>query len=219
MATRILSTFLVIGLSVSLVAKPSPKCSGMLCASSWTLLGGLFGNPVSGLTNDGLGDLAIPVGTSAETSTNDLYRTSPSAVLTQGLSASLTVVATSGAPVFAFDPTSNPCTTAPAVGWYLTPTPPKHNDPNWAIYSRWYSTARVPLSVATFGVTATVDPAEWVSVYGIPATDAQAAPYWTYALSHVQQIGLAMGGGCFDGHGTFTTNGTATILLTSLSAS
>jgi len=67
-------------------------------------------------------------------------------------------------------------------------------------FYRWFSTP-VPLRAGPNTLSAVLDGANWISVYGKRGNDTYAAAGFAAAVAKVAQIGMVFGGGCFAGHG------------------
>ena len=122
-------------------------------------------------------------------------------------------VVTTGNPIFNYmlEP-SNTCVNPAHVRFYMDrqrwwepPYPPTY---------RWFSN---PVAFELVGTSSTVrltvplDPAQWMSVYGVYGNDALADFQGT--LDDSFEIGFSFGGGCYLGHGVNGSGGTATFVL------
>ena len=67
-------------------------------------------------------------------------------------------------------------------------------------FHRWFSTPAT-LAPGANTLSAVLDGANWISVYGKPGNDLDAAAGFAGAIANVANIGMVFGGGCFAGHG------------------
>jgi hypothetical protein len=82
-------------------------------------------------------------------------------------------------------------------------------------FHRWFSTP-VPLIPGANTLSAVLDGANWISVYGKRGNDPDAAAGFTGAIADVANIGMVFGGGCFAGHGVIIQgSGTARFIMNS----
>lgn len=78
-------------------------------------------------------------------------------------------------------------------------------------YYRWWATNPLTLLIGTFSLSEALQPGSWSSIYGEKG-DASAAAIagFQQAISHIGNIGMTFGGGCFAGHGADLASGSAT---------
>lgn len=138
-------------------------------------------------------------------------------VIYDSLTATITITVLTGTPVFHFD-ASQPanCTMKPFVVLFMSS--------NWSSASggngdddRWWAFAdKVTLAPGPITLTARIDPARWLNVNG-QTGDTRPAQFQS-ATRNINGLGLTYGGGCYYGHGVFTTGGTARMAITHLEA-
>lgn len=81
-------------------------------------------------------------------------------------------------------------------------------------FYRWFDmTDEQPLALGDHVMTAPLDPARWVSVFGKMGSDPSTAAGWAGALANVSNIGVGFGGGCFAAHGVAVTSGAARFII------
>lgn len=85
-------------------------------------------------------------------------------------------------------------------------------------FYRWYAiNLSQELKNGTYTVHASLDPSNWVSVYGV--SGATAIGDFEAAKANVGAVGMTFGGGSFAGHGVFVPTGTATMTILDWKAS
>lgn len=85
--------------------------------------------------------------------------------------------------------------------------------PGTTEFYRWWSNPTAAVLAPGGAVLAVpIDPAQWSSVLGKMGTDAPAQ--FQNAVTHLGNVGMTFGGGCFFGHGVFVTGGAASFTLT-----
>jgi hypothetical protein len=128
-------------------------------------------------------------------------------------------IATTGASQFRFDTaTNNHCSSPPASArLFFAQKNYTVSGETAAQYQRWWSNpVAYVLAPGTVTLTASLNPAEWSSVYGVKGDASRAARAgFSRAMNEVGNIGLTFGGGCFFGHGVAVSGGTARFILTS----
>ncbi len=138
---------------------------------------------------------------------------------TQAVTFTAQIVVMSGAPVFEYGlGPDNPCVVPATVRAYLeqayNPKGPGHDiiyAP--ATYRWWANPIAVTLAPGVATVTVPFTPDQWSDTDGQSGLDQPLG--FADALAHPAAVGLTFGGGCFAGHGVWTSGGTTQFLLTS----
>ena len=87
---------------------------------------------------------------------------------------------------------------------------------SWADGDRWFSNpSSYYLADGSIIFQIPLTPDKWSGVYGEWATDAPA--WWQSAINNISAFGIVIGGGCFFGHGVGLDQGTATVIIHSIS--
>ena len=196
--------------SVQAAGKPgSAPATLSLKPSQWTFYtGGGYATSLKSI--DGALSVPFPAHPATVGVLNYLFTQSgPTRLATsQSVAASWTIT-TIGLPVFHWDDSqASICNMPPfAVLFFWS------NRMGEGEFDRWWAYAdTATLAGGSFARSAPLDPSRWLSVYGVHGDAAPAA--FATALANVSAIGLTFGGGCYYGHGVYTTDGAATFALT-----
>lgn len=133
----------------------------------------------------------------------------------------------SGEPVFEYDyGPDNPCTNPATIRPYFevagisdkrkgSPFTGGTSFPIDGQYLRWWSNpVAIVLAQGTYTISVPYTPSAWTSVYGVRGTDSQeATDGFNYVLNHLGKVGFTFGGGCFFGHGVWTSGGDARLTV------
>ena len=196
--------------SVQASGKPgSGPVTLSLKAGHWTFYTG-GGYATSLKTVDGALTVPFPVHPATVGVLNYLFTQSgPSRLTTaQTVEASWTIT-TTGLPVFHWDdgqPAN--CNMPPMATLFFW-----SNRLGEGEFDRWWAYAdTATLGGGSFSRAVPLDPTRWFSVYGVHGDAAPTA--FATALANVSAFGVTFGGGCYYGHGVYTTGGAAAFALT-----
>lgn len=164
------------------------------------------------LTNVG-GLLIAPIPSSSACTLNYLHLTLVRWALTtaQRLEVDFAVVTTSGSPTFhynAAEPAYDACAQPVSARLFFW-----SNNFGGADSDRWWAFGdAVVIAPGQFSLTVPLDPARWVNVNS--RNGAMDVPAFTIAISHLNSLGLTLGGfSCNYGHGIYTQSGAAQLRL------
>lgn len=117
-------------------------------------------------------------------------------------------VTTTGTPVFDYHTEESNTCGSPAANIRPFITTGDFDDEN----GRWWAfDASVTVAAGAFTLTTSLGPSHWLNVNGHHADESPAyTAAFNAALASAQGVGIALGGGCFFGHGVFVQNGTGT---------
>lgn len=176
---------------------PALGSGGPLDASRWmTLSSGIAGSRVYGhaFLSNSEGALRVEIPTLPRW-VEYLFTAPASHQLVGPVSASLQAVTTQ---ISFGTQRSNTCPGEPEAHLYFV----VDGDDKYGEFNRWWGGKPIVLA-AGGSVSIPIDPALWSSVYG--KLGSAAVEQWTYAIAHVTSVGMTFGGGCYLGHGVFST--------------
>lgn len=179
-----------------------------LAVSKWTSIS--TPNPFP-WSNDAAGALAFTFPGQSGLMNYAYYKTGVKGSVSGAIAADISIRTMSGSPVWHFD-LNQPagCSTPPTVMIFVW-----SNDLLWGEFDRWWAFADAyTLKNGDATVRAPKDPARWSSVYGKKGSEAPAN--FAAAFDNVSAIGMTFGGGCFYGHGVFTSDGSAEMKVRSV---
>lgn len=82
-------------------------------------------------------------------------------------------------------------------------------------FNRWWSAEKITIASGTFSIKIPLHPGYWTSVYGKPGNiDKTTIEHFNKCKKEPIHLGVAIGGGCFFGHGVRTLSGSGSIELT-----
>jgi hypothetical protein len=85
-------------------------------------------------------------------------------------------------------------------------------------FNRWWPLDKITIAPGTFSIKGPLQPSDWVSVYGKKGdTDKKTVEFFNKCKQEPIYLGVAIGGGCFYGHGVRTLSGSGSIELTKFS--
>jgi hypothetical protein len=126
-------------------------------------------------------------------------------------------VETTGSPIFDFHTNPNNTGTAPSSARIMVQ---RRGDDfsgsgGYEHYRFWSTVGARELAAGSFVISSSLDPAQWISVYGKRGSDVPAD--FAACMSDAEYIGVTFGGGSFYGHGVFVRNGSAMFRIDGIS--